>query len=127
MNSLISTTRIQPASGNGLQEILENFELRSEINQIAKISELASFWDPIAPGRILRPRKTWMMVLEVLLQHAENTLVFDMIQKPHFLQQYLQEQYMDQLSEFESHYFLVIMELTSKFHLQVDHPELLGW
>ena len=32
-----------------------------------------------------------MMFLEVSRQHAENTLIVDMIQKPEFLQQYLEE------------------------------------
>ena len=43
-----------PASGNGLREHLENIELLSRVIQIAKISELASFWDPVAPGRIYK-------------------------------------------------------------------------
>ena len=51
VNSLVTTARNQPASGNRLGENVENLELRSRIIRIAKISDLASFLDPVTLGR----------------------------------------------------------------------------
>ena len=51
LKNMSSQTLRNPAvSGNGWREHLDNFELRSRINQIAKVSELASFLDPVVLG-----------------------------------------------------------------------------
>ena len=46
---------------NDIARNLQNIELRHEINQISKISELASLLDPVAPGRIYKdhPWRGW--------------------------------------------------------------------
>ena len=54
VNTLVSTSRKPPASGNRLLKNLENFQLRSRVNQIAKISELAPFWDAVILGRCFK-------------------------------------------------------------------------
>ena len=62
VNSFASTPRNEQEFGNRLREILDNFESRSEVNQIAKknISEIAS-------GQSNQTHiKTWIMVLEVI-------------------------------------------------------------
>ena len=54
VNFEVCTQRMEPGAVNRLRENLQNFELRSEISQIAKISELASFWDLVSPGRLYK-------------------------------------------------------------------------
>ena len=80
VNSLVSTPRMEPASGNRLREKLHNFESRPVFDQIAKISELASFLDPVVPGRTYEIMQDVDDGLEDLLQYAENTLILDMTQ-----------------------------------------------
>ena len=124
VNSFVSTPRNEQESGNRLRETMENFESRSEVNQIAKKSEIASFLDPVASGQSYQAHiKTWIMVLEVILLHAENILILEMIHDPKFLQQYLEEQTSDQLFKFELLSFSTCTELRLRSLLQAD-PKL---
>ena len=68
-----------------------------------------------------------MMVLEVLLQHAENTLILGTTQNPESFAVIPGGTLIGPVVGVRTHYFLVIMELKSQFHLRIDKNEHLGW
>ena len=115
---LFGNPRMEP-SGNRLRDLL-NFESPSKIYQIA-IFELASFWGPVAP-RTYKP----IQDVDVLEDSSMSGIHPRSDPESTVFAETLGGTVIGP-SEFDLHYFLVILHFKAEFHLRIDQNEHFGW